>query len=173
MLYQLNNVKPEVAKNAFVAPDASLVGKVRLGERASLWFQTVARGDNEWITVGDHSNIQDLSVLHTDIGAPLTVGNYVTVGHKVILHGCQISDSVLIGMGSIVMNGAKIGSHSIVGAGSLVGEGKEIPAGVLAYGSPARVVRQLSESEIAFIRTSALHYADKAALFLSGLAPVP
>lgn len=172
MLYQLGNVRPDVATSAFVAPDASVIGKVRLGDHTSLWFQTVARGDNEWISIGNHSNVQDLSMLHTDIGAPLTVGNYVTVGHKVILHGCHISDCALIGMGSIVMNGAKIGSHSIVGAGSLVGEGKEIPSGVLAYGSPVRVVRDLSDSERALIRTSANHYADKAAHFLSHLAPV-
>jgi carbonic anhydrase/acetyltransferase-like protein (isoleucine patch superfamily) len=171
VLYQLGDDKPVVGKGAFVAPDASAIGKVRLGERASLWFHAVARGDNEWIEIGRHSNVQDLSMLHTDIGSPLTIGEYVTVGHRVILHGCTLADYSLIGMGSIVMNGAKVGCNAIVGAGSLIGEGKEIPEGVLAFGSPVRVVRDLKAEEIALIKQSAEHYADKAALFLARLGP--
>ena len=136
---------------------------------ASIWFQTVARGDNEWITIGPDSNIQDLSMMHTDMGFPLTVGARVTVGHKVILHGCTIADEALIGMGSTLMNGAKVGKHSIIGAGSLIGEGKEIPEGVLAFGSPARVIRDLTAEEINSILASAEHYAENAQHFLKGL----
>lgn len=173
MLYQLGDDKPILGRGAFVAPDASAIGKVRLGKSASLWFQAVARGDNEWIAIGAFSNVQDLSMLHTDIGSPLTIGEHVTVGHKVILHGCRLADYSLIGMGSIVMNGARVGSNTMIGAGSLIGEGREIPEGVLAYGAPVRVVRDLKPEEIALIRKSAEHYAAKAALFLSKLKPIP
>lgn len=169
MLYRLGDDRPSLGQGAFVAPDAAAIGRVRLGDAASLWFQAVARGDNEWITIGRGSNVQDLSMLHTDIGSPLTIGEHVTVGHQVILHGCALADFSLIGMGSIVMNGARIGSNTIIGAGTLIGEGKEIPPGVLAYGSPVRVVRELKQEEIALIKKSAEHYAAKAALFLSKL----
>ena len=172
MLYRLGDAKPVLGAGAFVAPDASAIGRVRLGEGASLWFQAVARGDNEWITIGRNSNVQDLSVLHTDMGSPLTIGDYATIGHKVILHGCTLADYSLIGMGSIVMNGASIGSNTIIGAGSLIGEGKEIPAGVLAFGSPVRVVRELKGEDIALIKQSAETYAKRAALYLARLGNI-
>lgn len=169
MIYSLDGQKPELEEGSFSAPDASLIGKVRLKKGASIWFQSVARGDNEWITIGEDSNIQDLSMMHTDIGFPLSIGKRVTVGHKVILHGCTIADETLIGMGSTIMNGAKVGTHSIIGAGSLVGEGKEIPAGVLAFGAPARVIRDLTADEINLILASADHYAENAKRYLKGL----
>ncbi len=169
MIYSLDGQKPELQEGSFAAPDASLIGKVRLERGASIWFQSVARGDNEWITIGEDSNIQDLSMMHTDIGFPLNLGKRVTVGHKVILHGCTVADESLIGMGSTIMNGAKIDSHSIIGAGSLVGEGKEIPAGVLAFGSPVRVIRDLTADEIKLILASAEHYAENAKRYLKGL----
>ena len=169
MLYSLKGEAPVLEGENFAAPDCALIGRVRLKKGASVWFQTVARGDNEWITVGEESNIQDLSMLHTDIGFPLDIGRGVTVGHKVILHGCTLADACLIGMGSIIMNGARIGTNSILGAGSLVGEGKVIPEGVLAYGSPARVIRDLTAEELTLIKESARHYADKAALYRTGL----
>ena len=153
------------------APDAALVGRVRLKKGASIWFQTVARGDNEWITVGENSNIQDLSMLHTDMGFPLNIGANVTVGHKVILHGCTIANDVLVGMGSIIMNGAIIRRNTIIGAGSLIGEGKEIPEGVLAFGTPARVKRDLTEGEMNLIQDSAVHYYNNAQRYLKGLKP--
>lgn len=169
MIYSLDGQKPVLEKGSFAAPDASLIGKVRLGKGASIWFQSVARGDNEWITIGEDSNIQDLSMMHTDIGFPLTIGKRVTVGHKVILHGCTIADEALIGMGSTIMNGARVGRHSMIGAGSLLGEGKEIPEGVLALGAPARVIRDLTAAEINLILASAIHYAENAARYLKGL----
>lgn len=169
MIYSLDGQKPELKEGSFAAPDASIIGKVRLAKGASIWFQAVARGDNEWITIGEDSNIQDLSMMHTDLGFPLTVGARVTVGHKVILHGCTIADEALIGMGSTLMNGAKVGKHSIIGAGSLIGEGREIPEGVLAFGSPARVIRDLTVEEINSILASAEHYAENAGRYLKGL----
>ena len=170
MLYALDGQYPVLEGENFVAPDASLIGRVRLKKNASLWFGTVARGDNEWITVGAGSNIQDLSMMHTDIGFALDIGARVTVGHKVILHGCEIADDVLIGMGSILMNGSKIGTNTIVGAGSLVGEGKEIPAGVLAFGTPAKVIRDLTDQEVKLIAVSAEHYAENARRYLEELS---
>lgn len=169
MIYTLDGQGPVLEGDNFVAPDASLIGRVRLGKNASLWFGVVARGDNEWITIGPGTNIQDLSVMHTDIGFPLDIGSHVTVGHKVILHGCTIADYALIGMGSILMNGAKVGKNTIIGAGSLVGEGREIPDGVLAFGSPAKVIRDLTPAEIALIEESALHYAENGRRYLKGL----
>jgi len=169
MLYSLDGERPALAGGNFVAPDAALVGRVRLAKDASIWFGVVARGDNEWITLGEKTNIQDLSMLHTDIGFPLDIGRRVTVGHKVILHGCTIADDALVGMGSIVLNGARIGSNTIIGAGSLVGEGKEIPNGVLAFGQPARVIRDLRKEEINLIAASAEHYAENAGRYLKGL----
>lgn len=171
MLYSLDGETPVLEGDNFVAPDASLIGRVRLKKGASIWFQSVARGDLEWITVGENSNIQDFSMLHTSTGFPLDIGCNVTVGHRVTLHGCTIADEVLIGMGCILLDGAKIGKHTFLGAGSLVGEGKEIPRGVLAYGSPARVVRNLTPKELSYIEFSARHYAKNSARFRKGLKP--
>ncbi len=173
MLYALDGQAPEIDKGAgFVAPDAALIGRVRLAAGASVWFGSVLRGDTEWITIGRNSNIQDASVLHADLGAPLDIGNHVTVGHKVVLHGCTIADKVLIGIGSIVLNHAKIGRHSILGANSLVAEGKAIPEGVLALGSPARVLRDLSAAEIEMIDASAAHYVQNSQRFAASLKKI-
>jgi carbonic anhydrase/acetyltransferase-like protein (isoleucine patch superfamily) len=153
----------------FIADNATIIGSVRLGASASVWFNCVLRGDNDWLIVGERSNIQDGSVLHTDPGLELVVGSGVTVGHKVMLHGCTIGDNSLIGIGSTVLNGAKIGSNCIVGAHALVTEGKEFPDGSLILGAPARVVRELDAGEIEMVRKSADIYVENAARFSSDL----
>jgi carbonic anhydrase/acetyltransferase-like protein (isoleucine patch superfamily) len=162
MIHNLGDAKPDIHEDAWVAPDARVIGRVRLKAGASVWFQSVLRGDNEWIEIGEGSNVQDGTVMHTDMGYPLTVGDRVTIGHKVMLHGCTIGADTLIGIGSIILNGARIGSNTVVGANSLVTEGKEFPDGVLILGAPAKVVRELSEEEIAMIGHSAEHYVQNA-----------
>jgi|SRR6476620_7567430 len=161
-IYLLGGLAPQLADGAWAAPSADLIGDVRLGARASVWFGAVIRADNTPIVIGDESNIQDGSVCHSDEGFPLTIGARVTVGHQAILHGCTIADDCLIGMGARILNGAIIASECIVGAGALVAEGKTYPTGSLLVGSPARVVRQLSDLERQMLRASAAHYADKA-----------
>lgn len=173
MLYELDGVMPQLDENAWVAPDAAVIGDVHLLAGASLWFNCVARGDMERLVIGARSNIQDGSVLHTDHGISMVVGAGVTVGHKVILHGCRIADNVLVGMGSVIMNNASVGPDTIIGAGSLVPEGKEIPGGVLALGMPARVKRPLTDEEKQMIRWSADHYVENAARFRAGLVAAP
>ena len=168
-IYELDGVAPQVAASAWVAGSAEVMGNVRLGEDASVWFATVVRGDCESISIGAGSNVQDASVLHADIGQPLVIGERVTVGHQVMLHGCTIGDESLIGIGAVVLNGARIGKHCLVGAGSLVTEGKEFPDGSMILGSPARVVRQLSPEQIEGLRQSARHYMDNARRFKAGL----
>lgn len=155
----------------FVADNATLIGTVRLRDRASVWYNCVLRGDNDWIDIGERSNIQDGSVLHTDPGLKLVVGNDVTVGHKVMLHGCSIGDESLIGIGATVLNGARIGRHTIIGAHALVTENKEFPDGVMLLGAPARVARELTDDEVGLIRLSARHYAKNAARYLESLSP--
>ena len=173
MIYALGDRKPEFKGNGhFVADNATVIGSVRLGDSASVWFNCVLRGDNDWLVVGERSNIQDGSVLHTDDGIELVIGKNVTVGHKVMLHGCTIGDNSLIGIGSTVLNKAKIGNNCIVGANSLVTEGKEFPDGSLILGSPAKVARSLSEEEIAFITWSADIYVRNAARFNEQLKPL-
>lgn len=148
MIYSLGESRVEIAgEDYFVADNATVIGNVRLENNASVWFNAVIRGDNELITVGENSNIQDCSVLHTDPGVPLTIGKNVTVGHKVMLHGCLIGDNSLIGINSVILNGAKIGRNCLIGANSLVTEGKEIPDGSLVMGSPAKVIKQLTEEQ--------------------------
>jgi carbonic anhydrase/acetyltransferase-like protein (isoleucine patch superfamily) len=168
-VYSLGDRHPSVDPSAWVAPDASVIGTVTLGARASVWFGAVLRGDTEGIAVGDGSNVQDNAVLHTDAGFPLTIGRDCTVGHKAILHGCTIGDETLIGMGAIVLNGARIGRNCLIGAGALVTEGKEIPDGSLVMGMPAKVVRPLDEAAIAGLRASARGYRERAALYREGL----
>lgn len=168
-IYELDGVAPQVAASAWVAGSAEVMGNVRLGEDASVWFATVVRGDCESIRIGAGSNVQDASVLHADIGQPLVIGERVTVGHQVMLHGCTIGDESLIGIGAVVLNGAKIGKNCLVGAGSLVTEGKEFPDGSMILGSPARVVRQLTPEQIEGLRTSARHYMENARRFKAGL----
>lgn len=161
-IYQLDDKIPQVADSAWVADNAQVVGDVRLGEDVSIWFGATLRGDNDPITIGAGTNIQDGSVLHTDVGVPLTLGKNVTVGHMVMLHGCTIGDESLIGIGAVVLNGAKIGKNCLVGAGSLVTEGKEFPDGSMILGSPAKVVRQLTPEQIEGLRHSAQHYTENA-----------
>ena len=168
-IYELDGVAPQVAASSWVADSAQVMGKVVLGADASVWFGTVVRGDTEAITIGAGSNVQDASVLHADAGQPLLIGERVTVGHKVMLHGCTIGDESLIGIGAVVLNGAKIGKHCLVGAGSLVTEGKEFPDGSMILGSPARVVRQLTPEQIEGLRNSARGYMDNARRFKTGL----
>jgi len=153
----------------FIADNASIIGSVRLKTNASVWFNAVLRGDNDWIIVGANSNIQDSAVLHADPGIPLTIGDYVTAGHKVMLHGCTIADNSLIGIGSIILNHARVGKNSIVGANSLITEGKEFPDGVLIVGSPAKVVRDLTDEEVQHITWSAGHYVENGHRYLAHL----
>jgi carbonic anhydrase/acetyltransferase-like protein (isoleucine patch superfamily) len=161
-IHQLEDIAPEVHSTVWVAETAVVVGKVTLGENVGVWYGAVLRGDNDRITVGANSNVQDGSVLHTDHGVPLTIGANVTVGHQVTLHGCTIGDGSLIGIQSVVLNGAKIGRNCLVGAGSLVTEGKEFPDGVLIVGRPAKVVRELTADELARLALSASHYVQQA-----------
>ncbi len=168
-IYELDRIAPRVAESAWVADSAQVMGNVELGEDSSVWFGVVIRGDTETIRIGRGSNIQDASVLHADIGKPLTVGENVTVGHQVMLHGCTIGDGSLIGIGAIVLNGAKIGKGCIVGAGALVTEGKEFPDGSMILGSPAKAVRELTAEQQAGLQISALHYIENARRFKNGL----
>lgn len=168
-IYELDQIAPRVAGSAWVADSAQVMGNVELAEDSSVWFGAIVRGDTETIRIGRGSNIQDASVLHADIGKPLTVGENVTVGHQVMLHGCTIGDGSLIGIGAIVLNGAKIGKGCIVGAGALVTEGKEFPDGSMIIGSPAKAVRELTSEQQAGLTLSALHYIENARRFKSGL----
>lgn len=162
-LYQLGEHAPRVAATAWVAEDASVIGRVELAEGASVWYGCVLRGDNDWMRIGRNSNVQDNSVLHTDTGIELVIGDNVTVGHQVMLHGCSIGDGTLIGIQSVVLNRARIGRHCLVGAGSLVTEGKEFPDGSMIMGTPAKVVRPLTPEEIQRLQASAAHYVEQAA----------
>ncbi len=172
-IYAIDDIEPRFADRAssFIAPDATLIGRVEIGRDASVWFGAVLRGDNEAIVIGDGSNVQEHTVMHTDMGFPLTIGAGCTIGHKVMLHGCTIGDNSLIGMGAIVLNGARIGANSLVGAGALVTEGKEFPEGSLIVGTPARAVRTLDADAIERIRWSASHYVANAKRFLQGFRP--
>jgi carbonic anhydrase/acetyltransferase-like protein (isoleucine patch superfamily) len=171
-LYALDGVAPRLGQDAWVADSAQVMGNVELGENASVWFGSVVRGDTEVIHIGSGSNIQDGSVLHADVGKPLHVGDNVTVGHKVMLHGCTIGDGSLIGIGAIVLNGAKIGRGCIVGAGALVTEGKEFPDGSMVIGSPAKAVRELTPEQQQGLIASAQHYIENAARFRAGLTKI-
>ena len=168
-LYELDGIQPQLDATAWVADSAQVIGRVKLAKDASVWFGTIIRGDSDQISIGEGSNIQDGSVLHTDAGIALTVGCNVTVGHQVMLHGCTIGDETLIGIGAVVLNGAKIGKNCLVGAGSLVTEGKEFPDGSMILGSPAKVVKQLSPEQIEGLRASARHYVENAQRFKRGL----
>ncbi len=168
-VYELDGVAPRVDPTAWIADSAEVMGNVHLGPDASVWFGCVLRGDTESMHIGEGSNIQDLSVLHADFGQPLRIGRHVTVGHKVMLHGCTIGDESLIGIGAVVLNGARIGKNCLVGAGALVTEGKQFPDGSMIVGAPARVVRQLTPEQIEGLRQSARHYIDNARRFRAGL----
>ena len=158
MIYDFEKNVPEVHPEAWVASNASIIGKVKLEKNSSIWFNAVLRGDIEPITIGENSNIQDGSVIHTDPGFPLNVGKGVTVGHMVMLHGCKISDDSLIGIGSVILNNAKIGKNCIIGANTLITENKIIPDNSLVVGSPGRVIRKVTKDEVKAIIDNAKHY---------------
>ena len=161
-IYQLGEDRPRIAPGAWVADSAQVIGRVSLAQGASVWYGAVLRGDNEWITVGERSNVQDGSVLHTDMGFPLTLGQDVTVGHQVMLHGCTVGEGTLIGIQAVVLNGARIGRHCMVGAGAVVTQGKDFPDYSLILGSPARLVRELTPEQLAGMRSAAQQYVDNA-----------
>lgn len=171
-VYALDGVKPEFATGVYVAPGAQVMGKVRIAEHASVWFNAVLRGDNDWITIGPRTNIQDLCMLHVDPGFPVTIGADCTVGHGVILHGCTIGEGTLVGMGATVLNGARIGRNCLVGANALVTEGKEFADNTMIVGSPARAIRTMSPEQAAMGRVLAEHYVKRAARFASELQAV-
>jgi carbonic anhydrase/acetyltransferase-like protein (isoleucine patch superfamily) len=169
MIYALGDLTPEIDADSWIAPDANVIGKVRLLAGASIWFTATLRGDNEWIEIGAGSNVQEGCTLHTDMGYPLTIGRDCTIGHNVILHGCTIGEETLIGMGATILNGAKIGKNCLIGAGALITEGKEIPDGSLVMGSPGKVVRELDEVAFVGLRNSAKHYQDNMRRYRDGL----
>ena len=160
MIYTLGDRRLSTGDNVWIADNATLIGSVELGNNVSIWFNCVLRADNDVIRIGDDSNIQDGSVLHVDPGAPLTVGKGVTVGHKVMLHGCEIGDYSLIGINAVVLNRAKIGKNCIIGANALVPEGMEIPDGSLVLGSPAKIVKPISDGQRMMLQMSAMHYVE-------------
>jgi carbonic anhydrase/acetyltransferase-like protein (isoleucine patch superfamily) len=171
-LYSIGQFEPSVADGAWIAPSADLIGDVRLGARASVWFGAVLRGDNRPLILGEDSNFQDGAIGHSDPGFPLKIGARVTVGHQAILHGCTVADDCLIGMGARVLNGAVIESECIVGAGALITEGKGFERGSLIVGAPGRVVRQVTDEERQLLRASAAHYAEKAKRYAAQLRKV-
>jgi carbonic anhydrase/acetyltransferase-like protein (isoleucine patch superfamily) len=168
-LYEIDGVAPQLDWGAWAAPSADLIGDVRLGARASVWFGAVIRADNTPIILGEETNFQDGAIGHSDPGAPLTIGARVTIGHQAILHGCTVSDDCLIGMGARVLNGAFLGPECLVGANALITEGKRFEEGGLIVGAPARLIRPLTDQEKAALRLSAAHYTEKAARYAAGL----
>jgi carbonic anhydrase/acetyltransferase-like protein (isoleucine patch superfamily) len=172
MIYVLDGIAPQIDPSAWVADEATLIGNVVVEAEANIWFGAVLRGDNEEIRVGTGTNVQENTVLHTDMGYPLSIGTNCTIGHKAMLHGCTIGDGTLIGMGATVLNGAKIGKGCLIGACALITEGKEIPDGSLVMGSPGKVVRQLDETARAKLLASAAGYQANARRFRSGLTRV-
>ncbi|CAN5434320.1 gamma carbonic anhydrase family protein [soil metagenome] len=171
-IYELGDDRPTIPDSAWVAPSADLIGKVELGEGASIWFGVVLRADNEPMHIGRNSNVQDNSVLHSDHGQPLTIGDNVTVGHQVMLHGCTVGDNSLIGMQTTILNGARIGRNCLVGAGSLVTEGKEFPDGWLIMGRPAKAVRELTPEQIEGLGKSSDGYLKNGQRYKAGLNKV-
>ncbi len=169
MLYQLDDRRVQAEGEYYVADNAQVMGSVLLKRNASVWFNAVVRGDNDLITIGENSNVQDGAVLHTDPGCPLRIGSNVTIGHKVMLHGCTIGDNTLIGINAVILNRAHIGANCLIGANALITEGKMIPDNSMVMGSPGKVVRQLTEQEVAGLRLSALGYVANAKRFAAGL----
>ena len=160
MIMDFEGVTPRINKNTYISESVDIIGKVNVEENVNIWFGTRLRGDMNNIIIGENTNIQENSVVHVDINSPCIIGKHVTIGHGTIIHGCSISDNVLVGMGSIILNNAKIGKNTIIGAGSLVTQGKEFPEGVLILGNPAKVIRQLTEAEIESIQRSADNYVS-------------
>ncbi|EAQ03605.1 bacterial transferase family protein [Pseudooceanicola batsensis HTCC2597] len=173
-LYSLDGLSPELPEDGdfWVAPDANVIGRVILESATSVWFGSTLRGDNEPIRIGQGSNVQENTVMHTDIGCPLTVGRNCTIGHKAMLHGCTIGDNTLIGMGATILNNAVIGRNCLIGAGALITEGKEIPDNSMVLGSPGKVVRELGPEWAQRLETSALHYQENMRRFRDGLTPM-
>ena len=171
-IYELDGKAPQLGEGAWVADSAQVIGTVELGDHASVWFGVVIRGDTEQIRIGRNSNIQDGSVLHADFGVPLVIGDNVSVGHQVMLHGCTIGDGSLIGIQAVVLNNAKIGRNSIVGAGSVVTEGKEFPDNSLIFGSPAKLVRPIDAAGQQMLAHIAEHYVENAARYRAGLKKI-
>lgn len=171
-IYQLGEHAPEIDPSAFVAETATLVGRVRLAANASVWFGTTLRGDNEPITIGENSNVQEGTVMHTDPGYPLEIGKNVTIGHQAMLHGCTVGDGSLIGIQAVVLNGARIGKGCLVGAGALVTEGKQFPDHSLILGSPAKVVRTLTQEDLLRLEGNAANYVARGQLFKTQLKKI-
>lgn len=169
MIYSLGERRVRFRGECFVADNAVVIGDVVLGRDASVWFNVVVRGDNDLITVGDEANLQDAAVLHTDPGIPLTLGRGVSVGHKAMLHGCTIGDYSLVGINAVILNRAVVGRHCIIGANALVTEGKEIPDGSLVVGAPGRIIRRVTEEQVAGLRENAAHYVENARRYREGL----
>lgn len=173
-VYRLGAVEPELPPEGeyWIAPGATVLGRVRLERNASVWFGAVLRGDNDPIVVGENSNVQDGSVLHTDTGSPLTIGRNVTIGHQAMLHGCTVGDNTLIGIKATVLNGARIGRNCLIGAHALIPEGKEIPDGSLVMGAPGKVVRELDARAVQMLEASALHYVENWRRYVRELQPL-
>ena len=174
MIYQYLDKVPQFAVpfNGWVADSACVIGDVYLGHQASIWFGAVLRGDNERIHIGDYSNVQENSVIHTDAGIEVRIGNHVTIGHLAMLHGCEVGDNSLIGIGAVILNNAKIGKNCIIGAKALITEGKEIPDNSLVMGAPGKVVKTLSDEQAATLKESAMHYAARCQKFKTGLTEI-
>jgi carbonic anhydrase/acetyltransferase-like protein (isoleucine patch superfamily) len=174
-IYALDGISPELPVDGdyWIAPPADVIGKVRLLRNASIWFGAILRGDNEWITIGAGSNVQELCVFHTDMGAPLAIGKNCTIGHKAMLHGCEIGDNTLIGMGAIILNHAKIGRNCLIGAGALIPEGKVIPDNSLVVGQPGKIIRVLDDAAAAKLTAAAESYQRNWKHFAAGLEPKP
>ena len=170
-VYALDDITPEIAEDCWIAPDAVVIGKVRILKGASIWFGAVLRGDNEWITIGPNSNVQDHTIIHADPGQPVTIGRGVTIGHRVIVHSAHVGDDSLIGMGSILLNRARIGARSLVGAGALVTEDKSFEDGKMILGAPAKAMRDLTPEQVSGIEKSAAHYVANARRYAGKLRP--
>lgn len=169
-LYALDGVSPELPSDFhWIAPTAVLIGKIKLSAGSNIWFGAVLRGDNELISVGENTNIQENCVLHTDPGFPLTIGTACTIGHKAMLHGCTIGENTLIGMNATVLNGARIGKNCLIGAGALIPEGKDIPDNSMVVGMPGKIIRELDDAAVSGLKASALHYVNNAKRFSQGL----
>jgi carbonic anhydrase/acetyltransferase-like protein (isoleucine patch superfamily) len=168
-IYSLESHSPQIDPSAWVAPSATLIGQVVLAEQTNIWFNVVIRGDNDWIRIGARSNVQEHCVLHTDPGFILSIGTDVTVGHQAMLHGCTIGDGSLIGIQAIVLNGARVGKCCLIGAGSLIAEGKEIPDRSLVMGTPGKVIRTLTDDEVARLRMSSANYVERAKRYAANL----
>ncbi|GAB1393130.1 gamma carbonic anhydrase family protein [Rhodocyclaceae bacterium] len=171
-IYRLGDKQPQLANSVWVAPNATVIGDVHLAANVSIWWNAVLRGDNDPIIIGENTNIQDGSVLHTDAGVPMNLGRNITVGHMVMLHGCTIGDGSLIGIKSVILNGAVIGKHCLIGANTLIPEGKVIPDRSLVIGSPGKIVRELTDEQVARIAQSAAHYVQNAQRYWQSLMEV-